>query len=128
MVHGCETTVIWTCSRGVANAHRPRSSNVDQPSVHKVIRIALPAVVVDRGLLPQTVVRAHQRSVVDGLPAPTGIVAGVTFEWMLDLAGSEPLRSIIAVTWSLLCLTLAFAVIVGVPVAIGVSEQRRGRS
>jgi hypothetical protein len=46
---------------------------------------------------------------------------------MLDLVGSEPLRSILAVIWSLLFLTLAFAVIIGVPVAIGVSEQRRRR-
>jgi ABC-type spermidine/putrescine transport system permease subunit II len=54
-----------------------------------------------------------------------GTVADVTTEWILDLFGSEPLRSILAALWSLIFLTLAFAVIVGVPIAIAVSEQRR---
>jgi hypothetical protein len=53
---------------------------------------------------------------------------GMTTAWMLDLLIIEPLRSIIAVFWSLLFLGIALAVIIGLPVAIGVSDQRRQRS
>jgi hypothetical protein len=49
----------------------------------------------------------------------------MTIEWMLDLFSTEPLRSIIVLFWSLLSVGIALALIVGVPVAIGVSDQRR---
>jgi hypothetical protein len=77
--------------------------------------------------IPTTRTSAKRRDLGRRASHPDRYSRGVTVEWMLDLAGSEPVRSIIAVLWSLLFLTLAFAVIVGVPVAIGVSEQRRRR-
>jgi hypothetical protein len=61
-------------------------------------------------------------------PRPSRYGRGMTTEWMLDLFSTEPLRSIIAVLWSLLLLGIALGVIIGLPVAIGASDQRRQRS
>jgi hypothetical protein len=52
----------------------------------------------------------------------------MTIEWMLDLFGTEPLRSIVALFWSLFFFGIALALIIGVPIAIGVSDQRRRRT